>query len=152
RRDGTAARGQQLPSRHGTRLPLGHIRPQASSSRRAYRMPRMKTVPIGLLLLGLLAPFAAARATTECALEYRFTAHWDAKPRRFEVELLFDAEGRSQTQVRIAREWAGVADFERGVRDVRPGGGGIAVSEGSEPRKTWKVAHPEGGRVSVKYD
>jgi predicted metalloprotease with PDZ domain len=112
----------------------------------------MKTVPIALLLLGLLVPFAAARAATECALEYRFTARWDASPRRFEVELLFDAGGRTESQVRIEREWAGVADFERGLRDVRSGGDGIAVSEGSEPKKAWKVTHPGSGRVSVKYD
>jgi predicted metalloprotease with PDZ domain len=112
----------------------------------------MKTAPIAFLLLGLLLPFADAYAAAGCALEYRFTARWDERPRRFEVELRFDAGDRGDTQVRIAREWAGVTDFERGIRDVRPGGAGIAISGGDEAGKTWKVAHPGRGRVSVKYD
>ena len=114
-------------------------------------MPRMKTAPIASLLLGLLVPFSAAFAA-DCTLEYRFTAQWDAHPRRFEVELLFDAGDRKETQIRIAREWAGVTDFERAARDVRPGAAGVGISEGSEAKKTWKVTHPAGGRVSVKYD
>lgn len=106
-----------------------------------------------LVFAGLLAAAApAVAAPAECALEYRFTARFDDTPRRFEVELGFDAGDRTATQVRVAREWGGVTDFERAIRNVRPNGPGTAVSAGSEAKKTWKVEHPAHGRVSVEYD
>jgi predicted metalloprotease with PDZ domain len=115
-------------------------------------MPPMGILRHFLIAASLLATAAPSWADAPCELEYRFTARFDDSPRRFEVELLFDAAARTQTQVRVAREWAGVSDFERAIGDVRPGAAGIAVSPGSEAKKTWKVRHPAASRVSVKYE
>jgi predicted metalloprotease with PDZ domain len=110
------------------------------------------TCRIVLLAAALAAAAPAQAAPRECDLEYRFTAHFEDTPRRFEVELLFDAGERTRSQVRVAREWAGVTDFERAIRNVRGSASGTTVSAGSEPEKTWAVAHPPHGRVSVTYD
>src|SRR6266851_6611404 len=110
---------------------------------------KMRGLAAKAVLLALCMPVLACAA--DCTLEYRFTANWDAQPRRFDVELLFDAGDRSATQIRSVREWAGVTDFERAIRDVRPGDPTITLSEGSEPGKTRKVVHPPKSRVSVRY-
>jgi predicted metalloprotease with PDZ domain len=101
------------------------------------------------ILFAVAAPASAGPG--ECELEYRFTAHFEDSPRRFEVELLFDAGDRAETQVRVAREWGPVTDFQRAIANVRPGGELVSVSADPDPR-SWRVSHPSGSRVSVKYD
>lgn len=100
-------------------------------------------------LVAALLACACARASG-CDLEYTFTPAWAETPRRFEVTLRFDAGERLVTRLRLAQEWGGVNDFERGLRDVRAGDSARSVAPGAEPR-TWDVRHPAGARVEVRY-
>jgi len=109
-------------------------------------MPR--ALVVGLLLL---LPWANAFASGACAVEYRFTADWSAQPRRFHVDLLFDAGGRTGTDLGIAQQWGPVTDFERAIRDVRPIAPSAVVAPGRDAR-TWSVDHPAHARVHVRYD
>ena len=106
-----------------------------------------------LALAALLLSFTASAlaAAHECKVEYRFTADWNAAPRRFHVDLLFDAGARTETDLGIARQWGPVTDFQRAIRDVRLIAPSGVVSPGRDA-KTWSIDHPPGARVHVRYD
>ncbi|HSN20802.1 MAG TPA: hypothetical protein VLS49_09000 [Usitatibacter sp.] len=113
-------------------------------------MAVLRTLLLGALLLA--ASIRAHGAPHECAIEYRFTARWDEQPRRFQVDVLFDAGKRTSTGLRIADQWGPVRDFGRAIRGVRPIAPSAVVSEGPDRGKAWTVDHPAGGRVHVRYE
>jgi predicted metalloprotease with PDZ domain len=94
----------------------------------------------------------AAGSAPPCALSYRFTPMWDTTPRRFEIEMSFDTGDRRTTELHATPEWAGITDFERAIRDVRPGEGAGTVTQVPGDSKTWRVTHAPGAHVTVKYD
>ena len=106
-----------------------------------------------LALSALLLSFTACAfaAPRDCKVEYRFTADWNAEPRRFHVDLLFDAGARSETDLGIAQQWGPITDFERAIRAVRLIAPSGVVSLGRDA-KTWRIDHPAGGRIHVRYD
>lgn len=103
-------------------------------------------------LAALLALLVATRAAgADCALEYRFDARWQAAEPRFEARLAFDAGERTETRVRISPEWGGVTDFHRGIANVRTEGDGASIAPDDGPNR-WRLTHPRGARVVVRYD
>jgi predicted metalloprotease with PDZ domain len=105
-----------------------------------------------ILAFALFVP-AAGIAADRCDLEYRFTARWDAQPRRFDVDLLFDAGMRTSTELRIADAWGPVTDFGRAIRAVRPIAPSAVVSQQDAASGiSWTVDHPAGKRVHVRYE
>ena len=97
-----------------------------------------------------LAAAGSAAAAPECAIDYRFEPPRDGTSGWLRVELGFDAGGRSETRLRVAPDWGGVADFYRAVRDVHvPGVSGAARVPG-EPN-VWVVRHAPTGRVHARY-
>jgi predicted metalloprotease with PDZ domain len=103
-------------------------------------------------LLALCVLPALASAADRCDVEYRFTARWDETPRRFDVDLLFDAGKRTSTELGIADEWGAVKDFGRAIRRVRPIAPAAVVSHDAGRATTWTVDHPAGARVHVRYE
>jgi predicted metalloprotease with PDZ domain len=105
-----------------------------------------------LLALALGALPALAIAADRCDVEYRFTARWDEKPRRFDVDLLFDAGPRTSTELTIADEWGPVHDFGRAIHGVRPIAPAAVVSHDAGKPASWTIDHPAGARVHVRYE
>jgi predicted metalloprotease with PDZ domain len=93
-----------------------------------------------------------ANAADRCDVEYRFTARWDEKPRRFDVDLLFDAGNRTSTALAVADDWGPVKDFGRAIRRVRPIAPAAVVSHDTGRAASWTVDHPAGARVHVRYE
>lgn len=102
-----------------------------------------------LALAALLATSIAN--ASDCTIEYRFHAELQASPRRFDAQLFIDTDARIETRLRLVREWGGVTDFERAIRNVRVEGRRTSIKPGAEP-KTWVVSHPAGSRLELRYD
>ena len=115
-------------------------------------MKRAWAVLAASWIAGMPAGVTAAPAfAADCDVAYSFRADWAAVPRHFAAELAFPAGGRSETAIRISREWAGVADFHAGVVRVHGVGAGIDVTPAEAPYR-WVVKHPPQGLVRVAYD
>jgi predicted metalloprotease with PDZ domain len=106
---------------------------------------------LALALLAIAFP-ASAAPPSKCAVEYRFTARWDQQPRRFDVDVLFDAGARTATVLRVAEQWGPVSDFGRAIANVRPIAPSAVVSPGPEAARSWRIDHPAGVRVHVRYE
>lgn len=116
------------------------------------RLPSLVAAGVMAAAISTAAAAGAAFAPAQCDIEYRFTARWDETPRRFDVDLLFDAGKRTSTELRIADEWGPVKDFGRAIRGVRPIAPAGMVWEGPERGIAWTIEHTPHARVHVRYE
>lgn len=89
-------------------------------------------------------------APTGCEIHYRVAPVYDARPRVIEVRLSFPAGERTETFLRAEPAWAGVSDYAASY------GGWAGISHGAqvgpaELPNRWRVQHPAGQRVEVRY-
>ncbi|CAG0950905.1 hypothetical protein BURK1_00186 [Burkholderiales bacterium] len=93
---------------------------------------------------------AHAAAPARCDASWRIVPRLDASPRALDVDLAFDADTRTSTELALTREWGGVRDFADAFGAWRV----AAAHQRVEPAPdalTVRVVHRPGERVSVRY-
>ena len=69
-------------------------------------------------LATLVGTGQAAEAPHGCGLLWRVTARLESQPRQLQVEIDFDAAGRSSTTLRLPGGWADVTEMANGPADT----------------------------------
>lgn len=108
-------------------------------------------------LATLVGTGQAAEAPHGCGLLWRVTARLESQPRQLQVEIDFDAAGRSSTTLRLPGGWADVTEMANGPADTAtvpprllPVPGAPALRQvqhapGERVRLQWRLVPTQGG-------
>lgn len=99
----------------------------------------------------LLLASNAASADAACDVDYLVTPRYDLTPRRLEVVLSFAPEGRQESWLRLAPDWAGIKDYGAALSPAAQQPGSAKLGPGDTINR-WKVEHAPEGRVRIAYE